>query len=111
MLQARNKTIEADLAATKAELEEVQLRERQLQARNALLERVATLNNTDVNAHPQVSMQSQLATGSPSLPPQSKICPHSSSASGSFGRMDGETRACAHPQSVGSAADTGHEGN
>ena len=56
-MQARKQAIEADLVATKVELERLQLREKKLAARNALLEKVATLNETNAAAQSQVIMR------------------------------------------------------
>ncbi len=44
LLQERTETVEAQLAETTAQLHELKLRQRQLEARNNLLEKVAALN-------------------------------------------------------------------
>ena len=43
-LQERSQSIEAQLAETTSQLHELRLRQRQLEARNSLLEKVAVLN-------------------------------------------------------------------
>ena len=48
-IQARKASIEAELGATKAELQELRFREQQLESRNVLLERVAEINNADTD--------------------------------------------------------------
>ncbi len=47
ILQARKASIETELDATKAELQELRFRQQQLESRNVLLERVAKINNAD----------------------------------------------------------------
>ena len=47
ILQARKASIESELDATKAELQELRFRQQQLESRNVLLERVAEINNAD----------------------------------------------------------------
>lgn len=47
--KARKASIEAELGATKAELQELRFREQQLESRNVLLERVAEINNADTD--------------------------------------------------------------
>ena len=49
--------MEADYVAAKAELANLQLREKQLEARVALLKRVATLNDAEIIKHAVVSTQ------------------------------------------------------
>jgi len=44
LAQERSETIEAQLAATTSQLHDLKLRQRQLEARNDLLEKVAALN-------------------------------------------------------------------
>jgi len=46
-IQARKASIESELDATKAELQELRFRQQQLESRNVLLERVAEINNAD----------------------------------------------------------------
>lgn len=48
-IQARKASIEAELDATKAELQELRFRQQQLESRNVLLERVAEINNADTD--------------------------------------------------------------
>lgn len=55
-MQATQRCIEADLAATKAELKAVQLREKQLQAKNSLLEQMSTLSKAAMSMYAQVSL-------------------------------------------------------
>ena len=43
--QARSHDVEAQLAATTAELQELRARQQQLEARNTLLEKISYLNN------------------------------------------------------------------
>ncbi|KAL0021049.1 hypothetical protein WJX79_001918 [Trebouxia sp. C0005] len=47
--KARKASIEAELDATKAELQELRFRQQQLESRNVLLERVAEINNADTD--------------------------------------------------------------
>lgn len=49
-VQARKASNEAELDATKAELQELRFRQQQLESRNVLLERVAEINNADTDA-------------------------------------------------------------
>ncbi len=48
-IQARKASIEAELDATKVELQELRFRQQQLESRNVLLERVAEINNADTD--------------------------------------------------------------
>lgn len=56
--EAKSQTIEAQLADTTAQLNELKVKQKQLEARNALLEKVATMNR----------QSSTGSSSSPSLP-------------------------------------------
>ena len=54
ILQARKASIETELDATKAELQELRFRQQQLESRNVLLERVAEIDNVTLSAQASI---------------------------------------------------------